>query len=94
MNNQSVMQVTHQKLTRKDGARRISGTGISFSTHTISDTGNGLAPFLTGDTIRVAGSTDNDGDYLVTTGAVAGTLVVDKTLTTELAGATIEIRTL
>lgn len=88
-----------RKSTQNLGStRRKAGTTISASGSTISDSGNGLAGFLTGDTIRVAGSVANssagrnDGDYQVITGAVAGATVVDRAVKTETAGATIEIR--
>ncbi len=59
---------------------------------TITDSNNGLALVLTGDTIQVSGSTSNDGDYLVATGAVAGTITLATgVLTTEAAGATVTI---
>ena len=41
---------------------------------TITDVANGLATFLTGDTIVIRGSASNDGVYAVSTGAVAGTI--------------------
>jgi len=70
-----------------------TGTGISFtaSTKTIADTANGLAYFLTGDTIHVRDSTSNDGAYTVATGGVAGSIVVDQALTDESAGASVAI---
>ena len=82
-----------------NGSRRVSAATISGATATFSDSGNGLAPFLTGDPVRLSGSIANssagrnDGDYIVITGGVAGAIVVDRSVKTETAGATIEIRT-
>jgi len=70
-----------------------AGTGISFTsgTKTIADSNNGLANFLSGDTIWVRGSTSNDGAYTVNTGGVAASLTVNESLTTEAAGDAVTI---
>jgi len=41
---------------------------------TITDSGNDLAMFKTGDVLIVTGSTSNDGTYNISTGNVAGTI--------------------
>lgn len=67
-------------------------TDISFNsaTKTISSTSSDLSIFDSGDTIRVIGSTSNDGLYTVVS-STATTVVVEETLVTESAGATITI---
>lgn len=59
-----------------------TGMGIAFvaATKKITDTGSGLAKFVTGTTIKVTGSVANDGVYTVATGGVAGEIVVTETL--------------
>ncbi len=57
------------------------------ATKKITDTANGLATFKTGDTIRVRGSTSNDGVYTVATGNVAGEIVTTEALVDEAVGA-------
>ena len=57
------------------------------ATKKITDSANGLATVLTGDTIRVRGSASNDGVYTVATGGVAGEIVVTEALVNESAGA-------
>ena len=73
----------------------VEETTIAFvsATKKITDSGNGLAGFLTGDTIKVSGSVHNDGFYTVATGAVAGEIVVSETLIDESAGDSIKIET-
>ena len=61
------------------------------ATKKITDSANGLATVLTGDTIRVRGSASNDGVYTVATGGVAGEIVTTEALTGELAGAFITL---
>ncbi|MDD5517866.1 MAG: hypothetical protein PHV98_00760 [Candidatus Omnitrophica bacterium] len=70
-----------------------TGTGIAFvaATEKITDSGNGLAHFLTGATITVVGSSLNDGTYTIATGGVAGEIVVNEALSNESAGAPITI---
>jgi len=70
-----------------------TSTGISFTsgTKTIADSNNGLANYLSGDTIWVVGSTSNDGEYTVDSGGTAASLTVDQVLTTEAAGDTVTI---
>lgn len=62
---------------------------ISFAAATkkILDSANGLAQFLTGDTIVVHGSTGNDGVYTVATGGNAAEIVTTEALADEAAGA-------
>jgi len=57
------------------------------ATKKITDSANGLVTVLTGDTIRVRGSTDNDGVYTVATGGNAAEVVVTEALVDESAGA-------
>lgn len=57
------------------------------ATKKITDTGNRLATFKTGDTIIVKGSASNPGPFAVATGNVAGEIVTTEALTDELAGA-------
>jgi hypothetical protein len=71
----------------------ISGTGIAFVAATKKViNASGLAIFLTGTTIKVSGSTSNDGIYTVATGGVAGEIVVTEALADESAGATVTVR--
>lgn len=58
---------------------------------TITDSGNGLATFLTNDTIVVRGSAGQDGIYTISTGSVAGTIRTTEATTLEAAGAYISI---
>jgi len=60
---------------------KVTAETIAFvsATKKITDSGDGLAGFLTGDKIKVTGSVDNDGTYTVVTGGVAGEIVRDKT---------------
>jgi len=62
-----------------------------FATKKITDSGNGLAGFATGDTIIVSGSTSNDGTYTVATGGNAGEIVTSEALVEEVAGDTVTI---
>jgi len=61
------------------------------ATKKITDSANGLATVLTGDTIVVKGSSNNDGTYTVATGGVAGEIVVNEALTDEAASAYISL---
>jgi len=77
----------------------IAATTISFSDanpDTILDSGNGFvtAGFITGDEITVAGSTSNNGTYIIATVA-AGTLTLTSaaSLTTEAAGDSVVVQT-
>jgi hypothetical protein len=58
---------------------------------TITDTANGLAHILTGDTIVVKGSASNDGTYAVSTGGVAGTVRTTEATVLEAAGAYVKL---
>ena len=68
----------------------LTAATISFdaASKEIRDTGNGLAMFLTGETLVVTNSAINDGVFTVATGGVAGTIVVNEALADEAAGAT------
>lgn len=94
------LQVSNHQVTNNTSGAPVHnpritkvGTGISFTAATkkIADTGNGLAQFLTGDTIWVRGSASNDGAYTVATGGVAGEIVTVEALVNEAAGATVTI---
>ena len=85
-------QTSTRGITRVAGTKRLVGTGIAFgNSNDITDTGDGLAVFAVNDTIEVRGSADNDGEYIVSASA-AGTLSVEPGITTESAGASIELR--
>ena len=79
--------------SRDVGGQVLEGTTISFTApDTIADSGNGLAVFAIGDKIRISGSASNDRILRVLTVA-AGTITTDnQTVTTEAAGATVELR--
>lgn len=68
------------------------GSTISFAESSsptpakILDSGNGLADFKTGMTIKVLGSTSNDGTYTVESGGHAGYMDITEALVTEAAG--------
>lgn len=75
-----------------------SGTTIAFNNanpDTITDSGNGFGSFQTGMTIKVSGSTSNDGIYMLhpTTAPTAGTLTLQSSdsLTAAAAGASVTI---
>lgn len=73
----------------------VTDTTIAFvsATKKITDTNDGLAVFTTGDKIKVTGSADNDGNYTVATGGVAGEIVVSESLVDENWGESITIET-
>lgn len=62
-----------------------------LGTKKITDSANGLATVLTGDTIRIIGSDGNDGIYTVAIGGVAGEIMTTEALVDEAAGAYITI---
>ena len=73
----SVLSTGAQSGTTNVDTPSYAGNGIAFAATTpgtITDTGNGLATFKTGDVIVVRGSASNDGVYNVSTGNVAGTI--------------------
>lgn len=70
---------------------RNSGTTISFSGSIISDSASGFGDFSTGDYIRIRGSSDNDGDYIVTTAASSTLTCSATTFTTETASESITV---
>ena len=61
---------------------------ISFDAGTkrVSDSANGLVNFLDGMTVKIYGSTSNDGTYTIDDGGHAGYFVVNESLVTEGAG--------
>jgi len=73
---------------------KVTGRGVSVleytasmafvaSTKKITDAANGLAGFVTGTTIKVTDTANNDGIYTVVTGGVAAEIVVTETLVDE-----------
>jgi hypothetical protein len=58
---------------KKPTVNTLTASTIAFveGTKKITDSGNGLAGFLTGMRIKVTGTTNNDGTYTVATGGVA-----------------------
>lgn len=73
----------------------LTGTTISFGAHTILDSGNGLATFLVGYWVYVAGAADasNNGWLGPISISAAGSLTVPQTLTVRSAGPSITIDT-
>jgi len=72
----------------------LTGAGIAFAATTpgtITDTGNGLAIFQTGDVLVVTGSGLNSGVYNISTGGVAGTIRTTQATVLEAAGATVSL---
>lgn len=83
-----------QRTTRDPGGATLQGTTVGFSNpSTITDSGNGLARFTPGAIINIVGSVSNNRQFTVVTSA-AGTLTVTPgRVTTESAGAFVDIRT-
>ncbi|MCK4649299.1 hypothetical protein KAT51_07230, partial [bacterium] len=81
--------------TIKTSFAKVTGTTIAFvaATKKITDSGDGLAGFATGERIKVTGSVSNDGTYTVATGGVAGEIVVTESLVDEDAEESITIET-
>ncbi len=77
------------------GQVTVTYATIAFvaTTKKITDSGNHLAVFKTGDSIRVSGATTaaNNGVKTIATGNVAGEIVISEALTDESAGATVTI---
>lgn len=89
---------TFSSVTTPGGNTVVTGTTIAFvdsNPDTITDSGNGLAGFRSGDSLVVTGSASNDGTYTVDT-AVAGTitLIAGDALAVEGAGATVTLTAL
>ncbi len=87
-------RVMQTRIDRVGGPTRTATT-ISFTgPGTIADSGNGLGNFKVGMSIRVFGSTVNDGDYIAKTVA-AGSITIETVngvgLKTQIAGPTITI---
>lgn len=70
---------------------QTTASDVSFtsSTNTISSTTINLAAYASGDTIRISGSNNNDGQYTVLGTPTANALVVEEDLVDEAAGATV-----
>ena len=74
-----------------------NNTGVSFgmfigSDTIVSATGTEFADLVAGDTVRVTGSDDNDGDFTVSSVDLAGArILVSESATVEAAGASITI---
>lgn len=82
----------NQKLSVQKPGITLQVATISFTaTDTIADSGNGLAVFLPGTTIRVSGDTANARDYNVRTSAAGSLTVHPLFITTEGAGNLIKI---
>jgi PKD repeat protein len=75
-------------------SRTAATIAFDSGTKKITDSGSGLAIFKSGMTIKVTGSTSNDGIYHVVTGNVAGEIVVAESLTTEALGDTVTVEEL
>lgn len=75
----------------EDLTGKASGTTISFSSDTISDSASGFGSFADSDKIRVRGSASNDGDYTVTTAAAGSLVCTGAGFTTESASESITI---
>ena len=75
--------------------RSYTAATISFAvtTNIITDTAYGLRRFQDGETIKISGSTSNDGYYTIATagGDSANTITVTENLTTKAAGDTVTI---
>jgi len=70
----------------------LTSAGISFDSATKKILkADGLEVFTTDMSIRISGSVSNDGLYSISTGGVATEIVINETLVTEGAGATITI---
>ena len=71
-----------------------ANNGIAFAATTpgtITDAANGLVTFLTGDTVVVKGSVNNDGVYTISTGGVAGVIRTVEPTVLEGAGAYVKL---
>lgn len=71
--------------------RQANTIAFVSASRKITDSGNGLAKFKAGETIRVCGSVSNDGVYTVVTGGVAWEIVVAEPLVNEAAGAAVTL---
>ncbi len=76
-----------------ESSNEYSGTDIAFvsSTNTITSSSTDLSVYGDEDTIRIVGSTSNDGHYTVSGTPTSTSLVVEETLENETAGASITI---
>lgn len=80
-------------IERDKGGIHITADTISFTAPaTIGDTGSGLSIFTIGDLIQVNGSVSNDQVLRVLTVAAGELTVENQTVTTESAGALVELR--
>lgn len=81
-------------LTSNLDVPHYANNGIAFAATTpgtITDAANGLVTFLTGDTIVVKGSANNDGVYTISTGGVAGVIRTVEPTVLEGAGAYVKL---
>lgn len=70
----------------------LTGTTIAFvSPDTITDSGNGLAIFASGERIRITGSDAEDGIYTVDTSAAGTLTLIEQTIATDAAGPSVTI---
>ncbi len=82
------------RLHLQDMATYTAATiSLTAATKTVADSANGLKRFKNGTSIRVSGSTSNDGVYVIASGGnTAGSFVTIENLTDEAASASITIR--
>jgi len=79
-----------RQLHRLQYGRVITIAGVAGTSFT--DAANGFAVFLTGTTIRVRGTTINDGIYTVAGGGVAGTITTTEATQLEVAGDSVMVQ--
>ncbi|MCK4302635.1 MAG: hypothetical protein KAY24_00140 [Candidatus Eisenbacteria sp.] len=85
------IQVSGLIISNHDDSYTTDTLTFVAATRKITDSANGLASFDTGDKLVVSGSALNDGRFTITTGGVAGEIVVSEALAPEAAGATVTL---
>jgi hypothetical protein len=94
------MTITNGYCTLNDMKHALHTAALSYTAATIAfdagtskltDSASGLKRFGTNAVIRISGSASNNRDFTVTTGNVAGQLILSPAPTSELAGASITI---
>lgn len=84
--------MSRRKTLKRNGSNTITATDISFtSPGTIASAGSGFGRLAVGTVITVIGSPLNSRDFVVATASAASVTVLPALLTTESAGATIQI---
>ncbi len=86
-NNQGIRVTGGLEVFNPCAWRQAATLAFVGSTRKITDSGEGLAKFRTGDALLVRGSASNDGVYTITTGGLPGEITVAEPLNDELAGA-------